>query len=130
MRKHVLGADHRTGKQRREEGKIECVGKEVAASFDLAAIYVDYIADRSEGKERDAGRKNDVERVEMSMGEVTYRFVKQIEILEIDKHAYVHHHIERHNHLLGPSLGAPLHENAEQIVADTDSKQDKAVFGR
>ena len=51
LREHIFGADHGACEQRREEGEIECVGEEVAAGSDVAAIDVDHVGYGSECEE-------------------------------------------------------------------------------
>ena len=95
LRHHVFGPHDRTGEQGWKKCKEETIVDEIACRLHLSPIDVDYITYRSERKERDTGGQHYVEDVEISCRNAVKCIDKQIEILEVDKHAYIDGNIDK-----------------------------------
>ncbi len=106
-----------SGNQLREETYEEGIVEQTVERLQLSSVHIDCVAERLEGEERYSDRQHDIERFEVSAGDISPYCSKEISVLEVDEERHIYKHAEPYKEkplpLLSRRVDAMRHNKVE-----------------
>ena len=106
-----------SGNQLREEAYEEGIVEQTVERLQLSSVHIDCVAERLEGEERYSDRQHDIERFEVSAGNISPYCSEEISVLEVDEERHIDKHAEPYKEkplpLLARRVDAMCHNKVE-----------------